>query len=324
MNKGSSETTREAFDFDLFWKHRPEHKTRIEKRFLEWFVGFVEGDGSFLMWHDGKTLRAGFILDQEDPKVIKRLRTALGFGTVSEITKKEKKSLFYHGGVRYEERTYWRYAVYDKKGLMHLFFIFYGNIVLEQRHLQFQKWTTYLPFTPVIPEKHVKRAVTNQQSGDYLINLDNGWLSGFWQANGGFYPWGCIDKELTQGKKPHIILRMYLIQQAELPILNRISMILENKLKKIQQITNGKTQTQYNRLEFASKPTLQLLFNYFKIFPLQGQKHLTLLQFRRIFDRRERILNGEVLPEKSIAKLKKDIELGKKANQKQLTKSIIK
>jgi hypothetical protein len=117
---------------------------------------------------------------------------------------------------------------------------------------------------------------------------------------------------------------MYLTQQAELRMFNRISMVLENKLKNIQQITNGKTKTQYNRLEFASKPTLQLLFNYFKRFPQQGQKHLTLLQFRRIFDRRERILNGEVLTEKSIAKLKKDIELGKKANQKQLTKSTTK
>ena len=58
---GSSETTRESplsssetekvsssFNFDDFLhNHLPEHKTGVDTDFLEWFIGFVEGDGTF-------------------------------------------------------------------------------------------------------------------------------------------------------------------------------------------------------------------------------------------------------------------------------------
>ena len=45
---GSSETTREAslFDFRYFYKYgQSSHVPRISEAFLEWFVGFYEGDG---------------------------------------------------------------------------------------------------------------------------------------------------------------------------------------------------------------------------------------------------------------------------------------
>ena len=52
MNKyfnGSSETLRETtFNFEVLNNfHLPQHKKRINQNFLEWFVGFSEGDGSF-------------------------------------------------------------------------------------------------------------------------------------------------------------------------------------------------------------------------------------------------------------------------------------
>ena len=56
---GSSETTREppfySFDFENYIKyHRKKQKCRedifITTHFLEWFIGFVEGNGSFEYW----------------------------------------------------------------------------------------------------------------------------------------------------------------------------------------------------------------------------------------------------------------------------------
>jgi len=54
MNKyfnGSSETLRKVtFNFKKFNNfYLPEHKKRIDNAFLEWFVGFTEGDGSFVI-----------------------------------------------------------------------------------------------------------------------------------------------------------------------------------------------------------------------------------------------------------------------------------
>ena len=52
MKKGSSETTREAFCFDLYFRYKPQHKKKTQIRFLEWFIGFSEGDCTFHTWLD--------------------------------------------------------------------------------------------------------------------------------------------------------------------------------------------------------------------------------------------------------------------------------
>lgn len=58
MNKlklDSSETTREAplnksFCFNAYFTYfKPEHIKSNNYRFLEWFIGFSEGDGSFIV-----------------------------------------------------------------------------------------------------------------------------------------------------------------------------------------------------------------------------------------------------------------------------------
>ena len=48
---GSSETLRETtFNFEVLNNlHLPQHKKKINQDFLEWFVGFSEGDGSFIV-----------------------------------------------------------------------------------------------------------------------------------------------------------------------------------------------------------------------------------------------------------------------------------
>jgi hypothetical protein len=104
------------------------------------------------------------------------IRQNLGFGRVLEC------------------KNEWRFQVWDREGLVRLFCIFYGNIVLDKRHLQFEKWSTFIVFPPTfcIPNKSLFKAEKNKFSGTHLISLDNGWISGFWQADGGFYAWGPV------------------------------------------------------------------------------------------------------------------------------------
>jgi hypothetical protein len=51
MNKiGSSETIRKTtFNFSAYKEVLVSHKKTIDKHFLEWLIGFSEGDGSFIV-----------------------------------------------------------------------------------------------------------------------------------------------------------------------------------------------------------------------------------------------------------------------------------
>ena len=93
---GSSETTREAplnlsksfcdkvafFEeesFDAYFTtFKPEHIKSINTQFLEWFIGFSEGDGSFIVSNE----RCYFMINQKDLKILYKMKAILGFGQV--------------------------------------------------------------------------------------------------------------------------------------------------------------------------------------------------------------------------------------------------
>ena len=80
-NIGSSETIREALQFDDYTKlGQPEHIPNVDKSFLEWFIGFTEGDGSF------DQSKLAFIINQKDPKLLFKIKKKLGFGSVYETS----------------------------------------------------------------------------------------------------------------------------------------------------------------------------------------------------------------------------------------------
>ena len=292
--KGSSETTREAFCFDLYERYKPQHIKTLDYAFLTFFIGFSEGEGSFLYWMDGTTQRAGFSIDQKDPQILFYIKKNLGFGTVTELKTK-----------------YWRFAIYDKTHLFRLYCLFLGNIVLNKRHLSFQKWSS-LSSNILFPKDfsisndyngHVER---NKILGANYISLENAWLAGFFQADGGFHVW-------ANYVKFKIILRTYITQRGEVEVLKKIGFLFTEKPDPtISLITNGRTPFKYNRLEWASENALKQTFSYFKKFSLKGKKQLAYLRFRRIFDLRTKVKNGElIMSAKSFEKLKRIVKATK-------------
>ena len=282
--KGSSETTREAFCFDLYQEYKPLHIKKVNNHFLQWFIGFSEGDCTFHSWFDGKKKRAGFSIDQKDPKVLYMIRKSLGFGRILPC------------------KNYWRFQVWDRDNLHRLYCLFAGNIVLDKRHLNFQKWTTFLwfPANFSISTDYSSRIRANTFGGTGGISLQNGWLAGFWQADGGFYA----------GVNPtriNIILRAYITQRNEIGALNKIALEVSGEKKTFNLLTNGRSQILYNRLDFASENCLQKILSYFERYKLYGEKRLTFLRWRRVYEMREKLKNTEklLLSEKSIKKLKR-------------------
>ena len=127
MNKiGSSETIRKTtLCFTEYKKNLVSHKKSINKSFLEWFIGFAEGDGSFLVSNDDTTesgVRLFFIINQKEEKVLYYIRSNLGFGKVSTYT------------------SYSRYIVADRKSIDRLIYLFNGNLLLDKTNARFALW----------------------------------------------------------------------------------------------------------------------------------------------------------------------------------------
>ena len=92
---GSSETICETtFDFSDYQKVVPEHKNKLNKEFLTYFIGFFEGDGSLLMNYKRDSVE--FVLDQHSNELafLNNLRTTLGYGKVIRLKTRNMGRLF--------------------------------------------------------------------------------------------------------------------------------------------------------------------------------------------------------------------------------------
>ena len=75
----SSETIRDiTYNFDEYYFLIPQHKKKINRQFLEWFIGFTEGDGSFIVSKN----KVYFDITQSvsDIQVLYYIKKELGFG----------------------------------------------------------------------------------------------------------------------------------------------------------------------------------------------------------------------------------------------------
>lgn len=156
--EGSSETIRETtFDFMDFYSiisNTNGKKPRLD--FLQWFIGFVEGDGSFIV----SSNRLFFIITQKDIKTLYNIKKNLGFGKVS----------FYNG--------YGRFIVANRENILKLIHLFNGNLVLNKTNNRFGLWLESYNFSG--------NNITYKGRLNLVNFLDNSWLSGFVSAEGCF------------------------------------------------------------------------------------------------------------------------------------------
>jgi hypothetical protein len=286
LNKCSrtSETIREAtektehfsfyFDFSDFMKELPQHIRQVDPCFLTWFVGFFEGDGSISyrdsnigsrITFDAVTKRADFEITQEisNIQLLHKIRKLLGFGRVLKYEKNGKK--------------YARFHTSKPEHILKIVYLFNGNLVLIKRREQFTKFLNAinLGWQLNIPIKPFRSSVT----------LQNAWLSGFTDADGGFYT---NSKNGFKGTKDHngnvrfrFITKYYITQDGETDVLTRIKE-LTGATNKITQLTNGYIQKLYNRLEITSSQATSVLIDYFTRFPLKGKRRIDCLRWARV------------------------------------------
>jgi len=158
-----------SFDFNIFKeKAAIRYLKQYENCFLSWFVGFSEGDGSFVV--DNKNKRTFFIINQKDPKVLFYIKENLGFGRV--------KGPYYQKISEKKVSEYYRYIISDKESCYFLSLLFKENLVLNKTNKRFILWEENINFIKTINENKSQRINQSLQQ--------NSWLSGFIDAEACF------------------------------------------------------------------------------------------------------------------------------------------
>lgn len=171
-------------DFIVFNKLRkildlPE----VSDGFLYWFIGFAEGDGSFIKTTRGDLM---FVItqDNKDTQILNYIKDKFGFGKIIK-----------------QGNTTNRYVIQDNLYLYMIGLIFNGNIVFPSKLENFTKWLRLL--NEKIEKGKFSRKLNIKNTKDLLIleniksleiclnpkefSLDNAWLSGLSDAEGCFY-----------------------------------------------------------------------------------------------------------------------------------------
>jgi hypothetical protein len=289
---GTSETIREAasyLNFSDYEKCKPQHIKNIDPLFLQWFIGFFEGDGSLstrpTKGSDGQSLlriNIEITPSVRNVKLLNLIRKKLGFGRVVIFEK--------------DGFTYARWFTSKCKHVLTLLTLFNGNLVIPKRQQQFESIISTLNS---VWNSHI--LVKPWQS---KITLDNAWLAGFSDADAGFF---INIKNNFQGhrKSPkefyyRLITKFYITQDGDDSFLKTIQQLLGDS-SKIYQISAGNDRTKkYNRLEISSLNSTEKLINYFVRFPLRGERRISFLRWARVYGYKKR---GLRLNESSASKL---------------------
>lgn len=164
-----STSNNKEFDFSSFHKKFILHLPNLNSpsdNFLTWFIGFTEGEGSFIVNNRGDL---AFVVTQstEDKQILEFIKETLGFGKV--IPQSLNTS---------------RYVTQNKIEISILISLFNGNIILPSRQKSFEKFL--IGFNQWVSKGKIQLNTVILKNNTILPSLSNNWLSGFTDGEGCF------------------------------------------------------------------------------------------------------------------------------------------
>jgi hypothetical protein len=118
------------------------------------------------------------------------------------------------------------------------------------------------------------------------ISLNNSWLAGFFDAEGGFYAQiGRCGLRKPQNdpllvpfeSKMRLRLKAYLDQKSEKEVLEQISKLFERP-----ELTVRNQQLKYYRIELSSKKSISRIVDYFSKHKLRSKKHIVYAMWKKL------------------------------------------
>jgi hypothetical protein len=157
------------FEFSVFLdKYKEMYPDSIlpNSSFLQWFIGFSEGEGSFIVAKRGDL---SFVVTQSttEVKILNYIKSNLGFGKV--IVQSAKNNTH-------------RFIIQDMKGLVLIALLFNGNMVFTTRSARFHT------FLSSLNEKLISKnlAIIHPIYSIVSPSLNDWWLTGITDAEGSF------------------------------------------------------------------------------------------------------------------------------------------
>ncbi len=225
-----------------------------KKEFLDWFVGFSEGDGSWQVDPNQKTRRSIFIINQKDPQILYKIKSFIGFGQINGPYKNKNGSIYY------------RYRVGNIKGTERLIEIFNGNLVLTKTEKRFKGYLDMYN-SRVTVSKEIKFKPSSR-----VVRLNDGWLSGFIDAEGSFS--GTTMKYTGTDEIRGVKVRFSLVQKFEKEVFKNLKSLLGGSL------SSG--EGDIFRLLIESKKGRNDIISYLEKFPLRSSKTIAFTRFKKL------------------------------------------
>ena len=242
------------FNFSAFYK---KHEVYLPNNlspssdFLSWFIGFTEGEGSFIVSNRGD-LAFVIVQSTSDIRILHYIQETLGFGKV--ISQSVKTS---------------RYVTQSKKEIEIIISLFNGNLILPTRKNQLNKyidgfniWASKgnIRLEPIVLiDNHIKPS------------LSNSWLAGFTDGEGCF--------TCSIGNKKEYSFNYNIAQKGENNII-----ILEHvcSMFKAGKVSNHFVKNVYE-YRITGVKACSNIFPYFDKYTLLTKKSLSYTLWKQIY-----------------------------------------
>lgn len=242
-----------SFNFDMFYKEYkkayPNNKLPNYK-FLEWLIGFTEGDGCFTFNKNDFF----YIITQLDLDILNYIKNNLNIGNVL---------------IQSKENNIYRYVLRKKIDIYLICLLFNGNMVLPTRQ---QRFITYLNGFNEYIIKYANNKFTIIKPLNYVIlpSLNDYWISGFTDAE------GCFSCSILNNSNNGYRVRYILSQKWDInkPILEYILYLFNTYTTDYKSIGSVVPHNIINNWEIRINglKNCKLIDNYFNKYPLKSKK----------------------------------------------------
>lgn len=241
------EASNKGIDFSEFNKVA---KVDVDKEFLTWLIGFVEGDGSFIVLSNGSIQ---LVITQKEKEILELIKEKLGFGRV-----------IIQGENRY------RFIVERLELIKLIILIFNGNMVFPTRIKRFK---TFL-------EAYNKKTGENIEfkKNKQSPSVNNAWFSGLVDAEGSF------SSTIKESGGFTIIFSVAKKGSENITVLSKLIIMFATGI--IRQHYN-KDVWDY-RIEGVKKCKMMINSEYFSKFELKTKKGISLRIWKEVHAALER------------------------------------
>jgi len=243
----------------------PPHFT--QKEFIEWFVGFTDGEGCFsIRIQNEKTISLIFTIElhKDDVEVLHKIANGLGVGRVL-VNKNKDSALFFIS--KFEDINsvliplFKNFPLQTTKHLDFISFADAASIIFNSRNLK--KKLSLLELEKLIDLKqsiNTKRLIINEEENKLLVDkvyISKWWLLGFIEGEGTFgYKHLVPYFQIAQNKKNLFVLKAieaYLKEELVPSLINSENKELEfkynlNKLTGVYSMTFEKVDNNFYHL----------------------------------------------------------------------------